>query len=82
MKTRVYVCVLSNLNSDLAVDGQKFFNFHFFLILLLGSSHLFDQGLGWVQVECAQDISDVKAVDLAGTVEIVDGESEVRPWKF
>ena len=50
--------------------------------LLLGAAQLLDEGLGGVEVEGPESVSDVEGVDGACAFHVVHGEGELRAWKI
>lgn len=52
------------------------------LALLLGASELFDGRQYGVRVERPQDIAEVESVNLAATVDVVNGEGEGSLCKY
>lgn len=73
MSTINYYCYFS-------IIVQKYIYCEQFLALLLGTTEFLDGGQCGVRVERPQDIAEVVGVDLAGPVEVVDGEGEGCPW--
>lgn len=49
------------------------------LTLLLGASHLLNDGQGRVEVQSAQDVADIEGIHCAISLKVIDREGEVRP---
>lgn len=77
----VLVAALVLLLLDLGEDGQELLDGQLLLAPLLGGAHLLAQRQGRVEVQGAQHIADLAGVDLALTLHVEDGESELSPWK-
>jgi hypothetical protein len=52
------------------------------LTLLLGASHLLNDGEGGVEVQPPQDVAYVEGIHVAIAIEVIDRERKVRPWNI
>jgi len=58
-------------------DGQKFVHLYFLLTSSDIEAQLFNNGIGWVQVQGSEKISLVNAIDFALALRVEDGEGEL-----
>lgn len=77
----IFVTALFLVFFDLAEDWQELFQCHGFFTPFLRATHFFDGGVGWVQIQCTENVAKVNCVNNVTAIGIVDGESEFRLCK-